>query len=544
MIGVLLGIARGGLVPAACELVGAIESLWSMIVSAPTKKLVLNLRNPARVTALIPHAKHFKYRGADLVSVPHKIEETQVLRNLGFNAPSPVEYHYSWPGQYTPFKAQIETTAFLTLNNRAFCLNGMGSGKTLATLWAYDYLKKAGLAHKMLIVAPLSTLERTWADEIFNNFPNLTWSVVHGSRERREALLKIPADIYLINHDGIKVMEKALIARKDIDVVTIDEIASFRNASTDRWKSLSRVILGRARVWGLTGTPTPNEPTDAWAQCRLISPERVPRFEGAFKDQTMRQVSKFKWVPRDNAIAIVAEAMQPAIRFSREQCVDLPPCLYATRHVELSPDQKTAYKAMLTTLLMEHAQGDVLAVNEAVKLGKLIQIACGVVYSQDGTRVSLGAAARISELLDIIEQAESKVIVFVPYTGVLEYVTQELAKHHTVAVINGAVPKSQRDAIFSDFQRAKDPQVIVAQPAAMSHGLTLTAANTIAWYAPTTSAETYAQANARVSRPGQKFSQLIVNIEGSPAERKLFDGLRGKLNMQGILLNLLQEVDS
>lgn len=515
-----------------------------MIISKRHKKIILNLRNPGIVKATIPTAKSFIYKGTELIAVPHRMDETQVLRNMGFKVTSPVEYYYDWSGRYTPFQAQLETTAFLTMHNRAFCLNDMGTGKTLSALWAYDYLRGTGAVKKMLVISPLSTLERTWADEVFRHFPHLTWSVLYGSKERRQKMLRTDADIYLINHDGIKVLEKDLIARTDIDIVVVDEIASFRNAGTSRWKSLARVIAGRQRVWGLTGTPTPNAPTDAWALCRLLCPERVTKFFGQFKDQTMRQVSAFRWVPRDNATDLVAQAMQPSIRFSREQCIDLPPCLYQTRHTDMSPEQKKAYKEMLTTLYTELQMGQVLAVNEAVKMQKLVQIASGVVYARDGTHVELPCQSRIDETLDIIEQAGSKVIVFVPYKGVMKHVAQEISKHYTVAVVNGDTSKADRDRIFSDFQSTATPHVLVAQPYAMAHGITLTAANTVVWYAPITSQEIYTQANARVTRPGQKLSQLVVHIEGSPVERRLYQSLQARKTLEGILLDILRDQET
>jgi SNF2 family DNA or RNA helicase len=510
-----------------------------MLIHRKTKKVVLNLRDPDRVTTVIPTAKKFRFRGHDLVAVPHRIDETRLLRNLGFDAPSPIRYYYDWSGQYSPFSAQRETAEFLTMNARAFCLNDMGTGKTLSALWAYDYLREMGELKRVLIVSPLSTLERTWGDEIFRHFPHLTFAVLHGTRDRRLKLLKEDVDIYLVNHDGLKILGKDLETRDDIDLVVVDEIASFRNAATDRWKVLSKVIQGRKRVWGMTGTPTPNAPTDAWAQCRLICPENVPKYFGKWRDTVMRQLNQFKWLPRDGATELVKEAMQPSIRFSRDECVDLPPCVYQTRHVEMTSEQKNAYKQMLVALAMDYEGDQVLAVNEAVKMQKLLQIACGVVYGAEG-KVYLPAKPRIEVVREVVEQAGTKTIVFVPFKGVLDFVASELSADYTVAKICGETSKSERDNIFANFQNSPDPQVLVAQPAAMSHGLTLTAANTVVWFAPVTSNEIYEQANARVTRPGQTHGQLIVNIEGSEVERRTYDRLRNKQRMQGLLLETIR----
>src|SRR5690606_23231806 len=214
----------------------------NMIVSRANKALVLKGANPAQISTLVPNAKVIKHQGLELIAVPHQVEQVRALKSLGIEAPSPIEYHYQWSGQYQPFDAQRSTAAFLTLNDRAFVLNDLGTGKTLATLWAYDYLRSIGHAQKMLVVSPLSTLERAWADEIFKHFPHLTWAVLYGTKDRRLKLLKSDVDIYLINHDGIRVIEDELTKRADIDTVAIDEVAAFRNAQTTRWRSMNKII--------------------------------------------------------------------------------------------------------------------------------------------------------------------------------------------------------------------------------------------------------------------------------------------------------------
>jgi SNF2 family DNA or RNA helicase len=511
-----------------------------MIIHEPTKKIVLNLGNPDRVTTVIPSARVIELNGIKLVAVPHRLDEVRVLHNMGIDAPSPIAHYYQWPGRFKPFEAQLATASFLTLNPKAFVLNDLGTGKTLSALWAFDYLRSQGLAKRMLVVSPLSTLERAWADEIFGNFPHLSYNVLYGPREKRAALLELEADIYLINHDGMKVILPQLLEREDIDTLVVDEIATFRNQSTDRWKTLKKVSAGKERVWGLTGTPTPNAPTDAWAQCRIICPERVPTYFGKFRDMVMRQQGPFKWEVRKGAETTVAGVMQPSVRFTRDQCVDLPPVMYETREVSMTKDQEHAYKEMVDKLKIEIQQQQVTAVNEAVKLSKLLQIACGVVYDSNGQEVAIPCPPRIDVVKEIIEEAGTKVIVFVPFKSALGYVQQELSKDFTTAVISGDVPKAARDQIFSAFQRAKAPRVLIAQPAAMSHGLTLTAASTIIWYAPVTSNEIYEQANGRITRPGQKHSQLIVNIEGTQVERRMYKRLRDKGKMQGLLLDLVK----
>jgi SNF2 family DNA or RNA helicase len=432
------------------------------------------------------------------------------------------------------------------MNNRCFVLNSMGTGKTVSSLWAYDYMLSRKQVNKVLIICPLSTMERTWADEVFKTFPHLDATVIYGTRQRRLKLLNQDSHIYIINIDGIKTIKEALAKRDDIDLVIVDEVAMFRNASTARWKELNEILnkQSQRRVWALTGMPTPNSPLDAWAQVKVVTPNntQLPKYFGKARDVLMRQLTQFKWVPRDNANDTIKEWMQPAIRFSLDDCTDLPEQIHISRDAQMSEEQKKAYVEMLSSLKTEYEGGELLAVNEAVKANKLVQIACGVAYGKEGETVVLPSADRINVLKEIIEESEGTVIVFVPLTGVLEELAFELGQQWEVATIHGGTPKTQRDDIFHDFQTKKTPHVLIANPATMSHGLTLTAATTIVWYAPVHSNDIYEQACARVRRPGQKKTTVIAHIAASEVERRIYQRLKTKQKMQGLLLDMMKEV--
>lgn len=519
-----------------------------MLIHKNKKAVVLKLRNPSRVTTVIPTSVLVNHNGSTLVAVPHRPDETRVLRNLGFDVPDPMPIHYDWPkvsGRYDPFAAQRDTASFLTMNSRAFCLNGMGTGKTNSALWAYDYLRRTKQVKKVLVVCPLSTMERTWADSVFNTFSHLDAVVLHGTRDRRIKLLKQDVDVYIINIDGLASIKTELAKRPDIDLIVVDELALARNSGTDRWKILNEICNKQTtrRVWGMTGSPTPNAPTDAWAQCKLVTPDNpnVPKYFSAFRDKVMRQLTQFKWAARPDANDTIYQMMQPAIRFSLDDCTDLPEQTFITREVELTPEQKKAYKDMLSKLATDYQGGQILAVNEAVKANKLIQIACGVAYGTGGEEIVIPSKPRLDVVKEIIEESEGKVIVFVPLTGALESVASELRKEFTVETVHGGTSKNERDRIFGEFQRNDEPRVLVANAAAMSHGLTLTAATTIVWYAPVHSNETYEQACARVRRPGQTKTTVIVHIAGTDVERRVYKRLQDKQSMQGLLLEMMKE---
>lgn len=467
---------------------------------------------------------------------------------------SPSAIQYDWPGRYPPFAHQVQTTEFLVQHKRAFCLSDMGTGKTMSVLWAFDYLRKQGLAQCMLVVSPLSTLQRTWGDEISSTLKHLRYAVLTGSSEERRAKLREKAHIYIINHDGLKVpgMVKAINRRQDIDLIVIDEIAqAARNAATARWKALAEILRhelaqgGKRRAYGLTGTPTPNSPVDAWAQCRLLVPENVPPYKSRFSEQILSQVSGFNWVTRPEANHIVAHAMQPSIRFMRDECIGLPPITYQTREVELTREQNRLYREMVIRLRAELEHGEITAANELVKVNKLLQIACGAAYKTDGNTAFIAPVQRLEVTEEIIEEASGSIIVFVPFRGALDVVANHLQKKgFTVGRIHGSVSSKERDQIFKSFQVDQSIRVLVAQPASMAHGLTLTAANTIVWFGPVYSNEIYEQSCARITRPGQERKQLIVHIQGCPAERRVYQRLREKGRMQGLLLELLKDMRS
>lgn len=511
-----------------------------MLVAEQAKTLILKLTSPERVLKAVPTAERVSYGGVDVVTAPHSLDEVRVLRNLGINAPSPILYYYDWPGRFKPFEHQKQTAAFLTLHQRALVLNEIGTGKTQAALWAADYMLATGQAKKVLIVSPLSTLERVWGDAIFMNFPHRTGVVLHGTAERRRRLLATDADFYIINHDGLAIVADDI----DADLLIVDEAAVLRNPSTQRFKVVRKWLTANpdAKAWFMTGTPTPNEPTDAWALAKLVNSPFVTSTYTGFRDMVMQKLGMYRWVPRPNAVEVVQHVLQPAIRFTRDECFDLPETLVQTRHVDLTPQQKHHHDEMVRHLLTESDKdGTITAANEAVKIQKLVQIACGVAYGDNGQLVELECAPRINAVKEIIEQAGEKIIIFVPLTGVLHMLERELSKTWPVAVVNGEVAASKRNEIFHAFQNHKTPHILVAHPATMAHGLTLTAASTIIWYGPITSNEQYTQANGRIERTGKRKQSNVVHIESTQLEHKMYMRLMNKQKLQGVLLDLIQQ---
>lgn len=461
---------------------------------------------------------------------------------------------YRWPRDRSlipaPFSHQYETTAFMICNPHSYVLNDIGTGKTMSALWAADFLMEMGLGHRALVVAPLSTLERVWGDALFINFTHRKFSVLHGSAQRRKTLLAQPRDFYIVNHDGVGVIKAELLARPDIDIMIIDELAVYRNRQTGKWKVLDALLYGaqggpKPWVWGLTGTPIPNSPEDAYGQCKLITPTTVPRFFTQFRNMVMSHESTYIWVPRPEATGIVQRVMRPAIRFARDTCLDLPPLVFSTRDVELSTDQKTHYKAVAKELHTEINGAKITALNAGIALSKLLQIAGGTVYDTDGSPHDLDTGSRLETLMETVEQAGGKILVFVPFTAMTAMIASALSKFWETAIITGDTPVKERNEVFSRFEdKTSSLEIIVAHPGTMAHGLTLVAASTIVWWTAIDSNDTYSQACGRITRPGQKHTACVINLAGSAVERRMYKRLVERQTTQGALLEMVERGES
>lgn len=255
----------------------------------------------------------------------------------------------------------------------------------------------------------------------------------------------------------------------------------------------------------------------------------------------MRQVTSFRWIPRPEANEVVHAAMQPSVRFTRDDVEELPPTYYVDREAPLEPDAAKAYKIMVDRMRLITAGGEnVTAANEGVLQSKLLQVACGFLYTDTKDVYSLPAGSRLRAVDEVILETDRKVIIFVPFIAAIGSVAAHLrTKGHAVAMVHGATPRGARDIIFRNFQNPNAaPRILVAHPKCMSHGLTLTSANVIIWYCPTTSNETYEQANARIVRPSQTAKTLIVHMSGTVAEKITYARLKVRGKMQGILLEL------
>jgi len=503
------------------------------------KALLLRLKNPAKVTTVIPKSKELS---GNRVVVNWGVDETHVLKNLNIQAPSPIEGKYKWTGKHTPFQHQKTTSGFLTLNKRAFCFNEQGTGKTASAIWAADFLLNQGKINRVLVICPLSIMDSAWRKDLFDFAMHRTVDVAYGSAKKRAAIIEGDAEFVIINYDGVEIVADA-IANGGFDLIIVDEATHYKNAQTKRWKTLNKLLTTDMWLWLLTGTPAAQSPVDAYGLAKLVNPKGVPRFFGSFRDMVMYKVTNFKWVPKPNATETVFNALQPAIRYTKDECLDLPDIIYTTRDIPLTRQQEKYYKQLKDKMIMQAAGEDVTAATAAVNMNKLLQISSGAVYTDSGETIEFDTKHRYKVLREVIDESSKKVLIFVPFKHTIDLLTEKLrADGIPTEVISGAVKAGERTRIFRDFQQTDNPRVLVIQPQAAAHGVTLTAASTVVWWGPTSSVETYAQANARVHRAGQDHKCTVVQLQGSNVEKRVYALLNNKIDTHTKIIDLYKEI--
>jgi SNF2 family DNA or RNA helicase len=497
------------------------------------------------ITSNIEKSEVIEWRGnlADMVVFWGLPEMTKLNQIVSFrnNLPSPIVRDYNYPGLYQPFAHQRTTAEFLTINHRAFCFNEAGTGKTSSVIWAADYLMAQGAIKRVLVICPLSIMYSAWQNDVMNTAMHRSVAVAHGPAHKRKKIIDGGYEFVVINYDGVQIVRED-IEKGGFDLIVIDEANAYKSPSTTRWKTLAKMLKPETRLWMLTGTPASQSPVDAYGLAKLVCPQNVPKFSMAWRDKVMTQITRFKWIPKTNARHEVFKVLQPAIRFAKNDCLDLPDVMYQTRDVPLTPQAQKYYKMLKEQMMIETSGTQVSAVNAAAGLNKLLQISGGAVYTDKKEVIEFDISTRLNALDETIDETEQKVIIFVPYRHTIEIVAKHLdGRGISNAIIQGDVTATQRAQIINMFQTMDDPRVLVVQPQSASHGVTLTRADTVVFWSPVMSVETYLQCIARMDRVGQLNKMTVVHLQGSEVEKKMYAMLQGKVDLHTKLVDLYRE---
>ena len=434
-----------------------------------------------------------------------------------------------------PYKNQLETITFMLNNSKGYNFSDLGSGKTASSLWFCDILFEAEKINKVLIICPLSITSSVWVDEINQVTPNRSYSLVLGARQKKLQALAKSAHFYITNHDCVRNYWEDIL-HSNFDIVIIDEVDAFKNSQSKRSKALHRILKHVKGAYGLTGTPMANSPEEAFGIAKAINPSKLPTpYITRWRQLTMLQLAPYIWIPNEQAEQIVYNTLQPAIRHKLEDCADIPDIIYEYREFQMEKSQAKLYKELFTHQIAEYNEGTIVAATAAVKFTKLLQIAAGAVYDEDGNTIVLPMKDKIQEVLHV-QNESGQVIIFCQFVEVIKQLHISLPGSK---VIYGAVSQKDRTKILKEFKDGAF-NILIAQPRVAAHGLNLQFCNTIIFWGPILGNSYYRQAIGRIRRSGQMRKQVIINFFSSKVEKQMYKTLETKNVSSEILLKMYE----
>lgn len=448
--------------------------------------------------------------------------------------------------EYKPHQYQEYATQRILDTNYIALLLEMGLGKTVSTLTAidrllYDYFDAA----RVLVIAPLRVADDTWTREVekWDHLKHLRISKVLGSAEQRRKALKADADIYVINRENCEWLVSELGTKWNFDTVVIDELSSFKNHQSKRFKALRRVRPMIKRVIGLTGTPASNGLIDLWPQIYLLDQgKRLGKTVTGYRDRYFVPGERsghvvYKWRQKKESEQRVYEAISDiAVSMKAEDWLELPERIDRVLPVKLSEQAKALYKKLERDLLLSYQDADVVASTAAVLSNKLLQMASGAVYDEE-RGVKLIHDGKLDALEDIVEAANGKpVMVFYNFKHSLSRIQERFPQ--------ARILRKGKDG-NEDIRAWNNDEIplLLLHPKSAGHGLNLqeSSCQTVVWYDQIWSLEEDQQANARVHRQGQTRRIVVMRIvaEGTMDEEAV-DALERKATGQEALMQALK----
>lgn len=442
--------------------------------------------------------------------------------------------------KYKPHEYQAYATEYILNHPIAAVLLDMGLGKSVITLTAiFDLTLDSFLVRKVLVIAPLRVARDTWPAEIekWDHLKGLKYTVVVGSEVQRKTALMKRAQVYIINRENVEWLISRSGIPFDFDMVVIDELSSFKSHQAKRFKSLMKVRPKVNRIVGLTGTPSSNGLMDLWAQYRLLDMgQRLGRFIGRYRedyfvpDKRNQQVI-FSYKPKPGAEEAIYRLISDiTISMKGADYLKLPELVINEVDVKLSEKEMKIIDVMKRDLITTVKGEEITAANAAALSGKLLQMANGAVYDDQGTVLYIHDR-KLDALEDLIEAANGKPVLIAYW---FKHDLSRIQKRFEVEVL------STSDSI----KRWNDGEIPIAaiHPASAGHGLNLQAGgSTLIWFGLTWSLELYQQTNARLWRQGQKETVVIHHlIAKGTIDERVMKALNDKNNTQSALIDAVK----
>lgn len=424
--------------------------------------------------------------------------------------------------QYKPYEYQEYATRFIQTHEVSAIFLDCGMGKSVITLTAIKRLLAKGKARRVLVVAPLRVAQTTWPDEIqkWDHLKGLTYAVAVGSEEKRKAALAKKADITIINRENVEWLIAKSGQKWCYDTVVLDELSSFKSYQAKRFKYLLKVRPFVSRIVGLTGTPASNGLMDLWAEFRVLDlGERLGRYitryrEAYFKPDKRNAQVVFSYKPLPGAEERIYEKISDiTISMKAKDYLHLPELVFNDVFVKLDEKAERAYAEFKADMVVELKGEEIDAVNAAVLSNKLLQMANGAIYAEDGKVIRIHDK-KLDALEDMLESANGKPVLVAYWFK------------HDLQRIKERFPLAREIKTAEDIRAWNNGEIAMGliHPASAGHGLNLQrGGSTIIWFGLTWSLELYQQLNARLYRQGQKETVIIHHIltEGTMDERVL-----------------------
>ncbi len=446
--------------------------------------------------------------------------------------------------EFVPHEYQKYAIKYIEDHPVAAVLLDMGLGKTAITLTALnDLMFDSFEVSKALVIAPLRVAANTWPQEIekWTHLKGLRYSVVVGTEKARRAALEKKADVYIINRENVP----WLVANYpfNFDMVIVDELSSFKNWNSKRFKSLMRVRPRVRRVVGLTGTPAPNGYMDLFAEYKLLDKgERLGRFISGYRYNYFTPdwyngptVYSYKLRP-GAAEEIYHRVSDITISMKAEDHLEMPEFVSTEYAVSLDEEERSLYDKMKKELILSLPDGEITAANAAVLSGKLTQLANGAIYDEDGTYVEIHSR-KLDALEDIIESMNGNpMLVAYWYKHDLERIEERLTEK--------GIEFERLDSSESirRWNAGKIPVALV-HPASTGHGLNLqSGGSTIVWFGLQWSLELYQQLNARLYRQGQRDKTVVALhiVAADTIDEEIMAALKAKDKTQAALIDAVK----
>jgi len=417
----------------------------------------------------------------------------------------------------------------------------MGLGKTVITLTAVEQLiYNLFDTDKTLVIAPLRVAHDTWSreSEKWDHTRHLKISKILGNVKQRRQALNVEADIYVINRENIVWLVDELGKKWNFDTVVIDELSSFKSASSKRFKALRRVRPLIKRIIGLTGTPAPNSLIDLWSQVYLLDQgARLGKTISGYRDRYFIPGQRsghvvYEWKQKkESEENIYREISDICISMKAEDWLEMPDRIDRTVPISLDGPSQAKYRQLERDLLLPLGDADIVANTAAVLSNKLLQMANGAVYDEDREEQEIHTA-KLDALEEIIDTANGQpVLIFYAYKHDLARIQKRIK----------SAKKLESNVDIENWNKAKIP-VLLAHPASAGHGLNLQAGgNIIVWFGLTWSLELYQQANARLHRQGQTNSVIIHHlVTTGTIDEDVMQALENKATGQDALLEAVK----